>query len=865
MATIASTLSPTPLDFPSHPGIARSPQSPNYLYAFGRSDNSNTFMIWRSIDGGSSWGTWASFNRSGVGDWSSLVLDKSGYAYIAYRWSDSSFDRLYYRRCNLSTATWEAELQVSGTNGSGNANGGVQGSFWTGVDLAVVRNPNNSTAAVVVGGATYTTAQFGVWAHGVSWDSVHGTYLNNGIISGTRGWFVQGTSPGAFRPVCESEHTGDGFSGSTPNVWISWGRTKLYQVKLAWKGPTAGWQGPSGLQTISTAITASDSISARWDTSRWLACVTDNVDTTLVTVYERNQSNTSTTVRQTPTHPQGVVKQSTVSYDSPTKNIRITAVGTTNSTPYFIDYVRATGLWGSWVQITSDAITTSSSQPRFFAVRKAGTYGNARYDGIYTLGTVSPWTIKTWQQTSLYAPNTPTWDTSVIGNGSAQDVAATMTLDWNFSDNDPTDSQASYALRRQIGAGTLNYYNAGTGLWTTTEVFNTSATTAVTLAIAWGLDADANHQYAVKTRDTGGLDSGYSAQLTIIPSTKVNPSITTPTAAQVLTTNFVTMTWTVAAQKAYRVWLLTNPGLVQVYDSGWRVDPAALSFTVPYEMADSTGWQLWLQTTNAEGLPSTTQTRNFTIDYTEPPTPTIVATPVPASGWISVAITNPSPTGSQPVFVAQNLHRRLATTPVLNSNPSMAGNTTGWVAAGGVLTYSTVQFHDSPGAARLVPSGVAADSQVAVVGSTAPLIVAGNRYTVSGWIRPDTVNKSMRLAINFYDAGGSFISAQSVVVSTPVAAIWYFLTFTGDSTGIASVARAGPAIGTTGTPAAGDAFYADELIIELENTDTGTRIASGLGAGPTITDWRAAARTSYEYRATAYAINGTQSASPWTT
>jgi hypothetical protein len=163
----------------------------------------------------------------------------------------------------------------------------------------------------------------------------------------------------------------------------------------------------------------------------------------------------------------------------------------------------------------------------------------------------------------------------------------------------------------------------------------------------------------VKTRDVGALDSPYSAALVLTPSARVNPTISAPTAAQVLTTNYVTVSWTVSEQKQYRITLATNPGGLVVYDSGYVNSPTTTSVTLPYTLADNTGWTVSLTTTNLEGLASTTQTRNFTVDYIEPPTPTIVATAVPASGWISVAITNPAPSGGQPALQSVDLYRRL--------------------------------------------------------------------------------------------------------------------------------------------------------------------------------------------------------------
>jgi hypothetical protein len=45
--------------------------------------------------------------------------------------------------------------------------------------------------------------------------------------------------------------------------------------------------------------------------------------------------------------------------------------------------------------------------------------------------------------------------------------------------------------------------------------------------------------------------------------------------------------------------------------------------------------------------------------YIPPMTPTLVVTAVPASGWIAVAITNPTPGGGAPALSVQSLSRRV--------------------------------------------------------------------------------------------------------------------------------------------------------------------------------------------------------------
>jgi hypothetical protein len=657
MATVTtSTATVRRLSYPNATNIARDPRSGStngYLFVFAR-NTTTTFNIYRSTDNGASWAARAGFTRSNLIEWSSVVLDANGYLHVAYRVSDTTDDRVFYRRYDTDSNGWESELQVSGSY----LNSGTPGGAFQGVGLAVKRN-SNSTYSILVAAAYIQPTAYGVWVHGVSIPASAGSrYLNNSLITNTRNIAVAGTAPGRSGVTVDIQHTGDGFTSSAPHAWVTFGRTKVYLAKLAWQGST--WQGVGTPVTIDTSQPAADYVPGRWDGQRFVMSAVNSTDSTKLDVLERNSANSATTVRTTAAHPNGVIRAHTLTYDSSNQDLRLYAVGTTNATLYAIEYIRATGIWSSWAQVSVDAITLNGAAPDEFNLRQGGNTGTTKFDILYTTGTVTPWTVKNIAQAVQYNPSTPTWVTSgqPYANGGAADVAATLTLDWNFVDVDPADTQASYVLRRQVGVGALAYWRASDSTWQATEQFNASATSAVTLPAAWGLDADANHQYAVKVRDSGGFDSGYSSVLTLVPSAKVNPAITAPAAAAVLTTNQVTVTWTVAQQKQFRVVLLTNPGAVVMYDSGYVNDPAALSYAVPYELADNSGWTVQLTTTNTEGLASTTQTRNFTTDYIEPPIPTLVATPVTASGWISVAITNPAPSGGQPTLSGVALYRR---------------------------------------------------------------------------------------------------------------------------------------------------------------------------------------------------------------
>jgi hypothetical protein len=281
-----------------------------------------------------------------------------------------------------------------------------------------------------------------------------------------------------------------------------------------------------------------------------------------------------------------------------------------------------------------------------------------------------------------YAPNTPTW--AAPSTGAAANVGASLLLDWNFTDVDPGDVQSAYALSRQIGAGALNYWRASDSTWQVAEVKNVSATSAVTLATAWAVHTDAAHTFKAKVWDSADLASAYSAGVVVIPSTPINPAITAPTAAQVLNVDHVTLTWTATEQTQYRIQLNVQGGGAQVYDSGFVSDSVTRSVLVPYTLATGTAWTLTLTTKNNEGLSSVAQTRDFSVTLVPPNTPTLIASPTPAAGYIAVKITNP---GGGTAVASNEVWRRVTgTTTTVRVAVAVAANAThnDWRAVSGV-------------------------------------------------------------------------------------------------------------------------------------------------------------------------------------
>lgn len=876
MAQVATSTSADPLAPPSAGVVTRDTATGN-LYCLVQTAT-NTLTLHISTNGGTSWSALVqgAFTHTGLAEWSTFVYDNN-IGHLAYRVSTTGAggtDTIWYRRWLPDGSGWSAGLQTS----SNDSNGGTAGATWQGVDLATVRNSNGSHAIVIAGARTQGTTRYGVQVMGVSITAPDYSgastgsggrtiiYANNPIIQGTRAWWASGTAPGRSGVAVEVEHNGNGQTASTPNVWINWGRARNEMVKLSWLGQQQGWQGPASSVVIRSSVpTAMDQPAARWDGTQFVTAVVSPDSTSVVRLYQRNRANTQTTTYDTPTHPQGAIRNIALSYDQTTKNPRVYAIGTTNAQIYWVDYTRATSTWGSW----NNLVATAVLGPTEWGTRRGGTSGSNRHDLAYAVSG-SPNTIQHIQQVAVNTlPSTATWNYAVTPpNGAAADINAGLTLAWNFYDPDVSQTQGAYALRRQIGTGTAAWWNAGTSTWVASETFNTTTTQQVTIPSGWGADADPLHNFAVRVQDSAsGSAQFYSDVTSIIPSVKSNPIISTPTAAQVLTTDTVNVSWAVTEQTGYRVTLTdtTGGGSVLVYDSGPVKPSIGSSVVVPYSMPNGTAYTAAVTTYNNEGLASTVQTRNFTVSYATPPPVVPTLTAVPASGWMTVTSTALAPAGTQPAIVSQDLYRRVKPgAATLINNGDFNGSTSGFFGQGGTLSYSTAQFRSAPGSARLVPTGAAADSQV--VSSTTVIlsaaVVAGTTpMTVGGWIRPDTANKPIRVQINWLDASNAFLSQTGLTVTSVIAGAWQYVEFTG--TAPAGAARAAAVLGLTSTPAGTDGFNGDDMFLREGSTSSGTRAAQLLGVGATYNDWGAPGSADLEYRWVTKGANGAIGVGPW--
>jgi hypothetical protein len=669
MATITTTTNTTPFEYPGNRLVVKQIDLARHM-ALVEGSTANNFLFYRSTDGGANWSLFTTIVRANLVDIGSIFADNQGWLYWGYRCNESSADTIYIRRIETGASNKPDTGEILMGQA---ANGGVAGAAISGLSITSHFQASNGYHYVVLAhGITPGGGNAGVSLVCAQIDIAGNISDATYRLSGTRTWYYTDTV-GRVGPSIDKEHSGDGYNTTSPNLWITFGRGNLRQIKVPWTGD--GWSGSPGTTLIKASTGARDTMPGLWDGSRFLMVIPDPTTTDRVLLYWRNQANSSTTTKQSPAHTTGVVRHATMAYDYSTGNVRVYAVGTSTAVLYSIDFIRLTDSWGTWTAVSGSP--SVQGLDNFGA--KPGTYQDAAYMPYYATGTPTL-TLTVTPQSQSYSPDIPTIDAPTTGL--AQDVASSLLIDWTFSDPDPADTQSKFALSRQIGAAAIQYWRTSDNTWQATEQQNTSSTTNLTLTSAqWpgaGGGTDANHVYKVKVWDAANNPSAYSTGVTVVPSVVVNPAITSPTAAQVLTNDHVTLTWTATEQTKYRIILSqTSPGAFQAYDSGWVTDTPTRSVVVPYTMANTTGWTITLQTANNEGLVSVVQTRSFTVAYTPPATPTTVNSPRPLVGDIQVKITNPTPGGGQPTISQNEVWRRVVgTTAALRLSANTANNGT---------------------------------------------------------------------------------------------------------------------------------------------------------------------------------------------
>ncbi|MFC4768746.1 hypothetical protein [Effusibacillus consociatus] len=253
-----------------------------------------------------------------------------------------------------------------------------------------------------------------------------------------------------------------------------------------------------------------------------------------------------------------------------------------------------------------------------------------------------------WDQSngvfSIIHNTAPTAPTNLApANGTPVDRALVQRLSWQHNDPNAPDPQSKFDLQWRLQATPANPWNTVTQV-TTNQYWDAPANTFPRGTIEW----------QVRTYDQAGLSGPYSAQQTFFAGDKpANPTITDPANNGTVAIARPTVQWSSSGQTNYQ--LQIKQGSTVVWDSGYVVSTNK-AVTVGTDLSNNTTYTANLRIKNADGLWSDYVTNTFTVSFTPPATPTITATA--QTGYIAIAITNPTPTGAQPTVSGNDVYRR---------------------------------------------------------------------------------------------------------------------------------------------------------------------------------------------------------------
>ena len=583
--------------------------------------------FWYSDDNGASWtentAARVTYTTASTG---SLFIDQDNWMHFAYVHGASAEGPLTYRRNNaLSTSLAWSSASVCHAD-SGNRPDIVahrEGTGWR-AHIAWVSNSNIPR-----------WSQVAISAAGVVTPNLSATAL-------------AGFSSSKFAISLDFNHTGDGvtIAGSAPHLYFAF--QVLSDLDLSFRKAvySAGAWTLSTTRVLASLSTDVARVSLVFDGARAVVATVDPAAPTVILVRERDAADTTTTARNPPALTDGDVTGLSVTFDAQ-QDIYLAAVGTTSDDPKWVAYDRSAGTWNSWAAIEATTCADDS-----VSLRRAAGYG---VDFLYATSATSPYTIKHERVSLNSAPNGAPW---AVADG-ARDIDSTLLLDWIFSDPNPADTQLSYVLKRDIG-GTIRYYEASGQTWETTEQTNVTATTSVTLAAGWGLDADANHLYYVKTTDAGSLTGPFGPALTITPSELIEPTLTEPDPGDTIATASVTLEWAVGEQSAYKATVYNETETLVLWTSGWVADTDARTVTSSTVLENLTTYVAEIQTRNLEGLDSTPVSSEFDVEFVAPAYPSITAD-ASSNVYIDIEISNPEPEGDEPEVVYHDLFVKVAT------------------------------------------------------------------------------------------------------------------------------------------------------------------------------------------------------------
>lgn len=400
---------------------------------------------------------------------------------------------------------------------------------------------------------------------------------------------------------------------------------------------------------------------------------------------------------------------------------------------YLFGGASLTAVTGATIFVTNRAAYATGPAANVSSGTFAATLGASNTDTLFNIA-VNPTTITPFAPTLLDP-----------ANNAYVDLAAGYTFSWVHNPaGNPGDVQTNYALRRKVGAGSYEYWNAGSLAWQGTIVWNASATQGVTFGSGkW--TTGTTYNYSVATQSAGG-QGPFASDFTVSASVAPTVTVTGPGAVVTQASPSVTFTETLssgAVQTGYRVVIEGGPygatpgSGVPYWDSG-VVPSAILSVPVGTGLPNGTAYRAFVQVTETGGQVSTWGTRDFTTAYDPPARPVLVAV------WDS--------TRARAALAVQGRDSLLTA-----NQGSIETDTSGWSAYSNcTIARSTAQVMN--GVASLALTSVASGDMWAGppgsgAGTGSPVVVGGAAYLVVASFRAAVSARQVYVQVDWYNAG----------------------------------------------------------------------------------------------------------------
>lgn len=243
---------------------------------------------------------------------------------------------------------------------------------------------------------------------------------------------------------------------------------------------------------------------------------------------------------------------------------------------------------------------------------------------------------------------TPAAPTKLAPSSGARDVSETdLVLTWQHNDRDSTE-QTGYDLR----------YRLDGGAWVT--VTDRASTASRKTFPAGTFENGQQFEWQVRTYGDYNVAPAYSPWSTsAILTFSSRPAVTILEPEPLINSSRVTTSWSFfdpegAAQTSYRVRLENSEG-TSVYDR--TLNGSASSLAVPVTVADGGTYTVLVSARDGDGLWSAESSQLFTVDYADPPIPTVEAYWDLDLGGVVVNFDHPEPGPEEVPVVSAELWR----------------------------------------------------------------------------------------------------------------------------------------------------------------------------------------------------------------